>query len=251
MKPILMVLLLALSACRSLPEPAEPQISVPIEESPEPVVDEVKLPHIGSAKYKIIEQLQAEWVYFGQQTVVIDGDQESIPQVGIWEDDDRWHGERINQYWRAVGMPRLSGFDCREPWSAAFISWIMQQSHIPKGHFLPSAAHRTYLNQMLANKLDPATPWIPHHISEYQPEIGDLICATRSKTTPPAGVLPDTLKLALHCDIVVSKQSQVLHVIGGNVRNSVSKTILTLSPQGYLQASSQRPWFLIVENRLD
>lgn len=38
---------------------------------------------------------------------------------------------------------------------------------------------------------------------------------------------------------------------GGNVRNSVSKTILTLSPEGYLQVTSPRPWFLIIENRLN
>jgi len=42
-----------------------------------------------------------------------------------------------------------------------------------------------------------------------------------------------------------------LQAIGGNVRNSVSKTILTLSPDGYVQFTRSRPWVLIIENRLD
>jgi hypothetical protein len=45
-------------------------------------------PPLGYWRYKIVEAANAEWVYFGQQTVVIDGDEESIPHVGIWEDDD-------------------------------------------------------------------------------------------------------------------------------------------------------------------
>jgi hypothetical protein len=55
----------------------------------------------------------------------------------------------------------------------------------------------------------------------------------------------------MHCDIVVETNGQTVHTIGGNVRNSVSKTILTLSPDGYVQFTRSRPWVLIVENRLE
>nr|WP_295608797.1 hypothetical protein [uncultured Lamprocystis sp.] len=41
-----------------------------------------------------------------------------------------------------------------------------------------------------------------------------------------------------------------MDVIGGNVRNSVSKTTLELDSQGRLQPVRRRPWFLIMENRL-
>jgi hypothetical protein len=63
--------------------------------------------------------------------------------------------------------------------------------------------------------------------------------------------LPDSLNAKLHCDIVVETKGQTLQAIGGNVRNSVSKTILTLSQKGYLQFTRPRPWFLIIENRLN
>jgi hypothetical protein len=49
---------------------------------------------------------------------------------------------------------------------------------------------------------------------------------------------------------VVRKSGQTLEVIGGNVRNSVSKSTLELDGAGRLRAVPRRPWFLILENRL-
>ncbi len=49
---------------------------------------------------------------------------------------------------------------------------------------------------------------------------------------------------------MVGKQGQTLEVIGGNVRNSVSKSTLELDGEGHLRAMPRRPWFLILQNRL-
>ena len=253
MRHLLIVLILPLAGCGSAPEiPAQPEESPKAQETV-PQADSSQSPPLGYRTYKIVEAANSEWVYFGQQTVVIDGDEESIPHVGIWEDDDQSHSDRINQYWRAVGKYRLSGYDCKEPWSAAFISWIMREAGVPKHLFPPSSAHRFYLNRLLANAHDPFSALIPHTIQQYKPKPGDLICATRSKVGPQEAMkkLPDSLHSRLHCDIVVEADGRTLQAIGGNVRNSVSKTIVTLSSDGYLQYASPRPWFLIIENRLD
>ena len=253
MKPLLIVLFLALAGCGLAPKTPHAQPETP------PQAQETK-PRTGSEsltvdsrKYKIVEAAKEEWVFFGQQKVVIDGDEESIPHVGIWEDDNYSHSDRVNQYWRAVGKYRLSGNDCKEPWSAAFISWVMQEAGVPQYLFPPAIAHRSYLNHFLADANNPDAVFIPHTIQEYKPRSGDLICANRGKGTPTEEIddIPDILNPRLHCDIVVETQGQTLQAIGGNVRNSVSKTILTLSPEGYLQFTSHRPWFLIIENRLD
>ena len=53
-----------------------------------------------------------------------------------------------------------------------------------------------------------------------------------------------------HCDLVVSKVGQTLEVIGGNVRNSVSRSTLELDGEGRLRAVPRRPWFLVLQNRL-
>ena len=129
----------------------------------------------------------------------------------------------------------------------------MRAAGVPKHVFPPSGAHRSYLDRFLAKAHHPNAAWKPHTLQEYRPRPGDLICAYRGKFRLGEAIreLPSTLNARLHCDIVVGSKGQTLQAIGGNVRNSVSKSILTLSPDGYLQPSSRRPWFLIVENRLD
>jgi len=253
MKPLLIVLFLALAGCGSVPEkPAQPE-EQPKTQKPQPPAVRSKLLPVHSRKYMIVKIANNEWLYFGQQKVVIGEDEESIPHVGIWEDDDYSHSNRINQYWRAVGVSRLSGKDCKEPWSAAFISWIMQEAGVPEYLFTPGSAHHSYLNHLLANAHNPDAALIPHTIQEYKPKPGDLICANRSRSTPIKVIeeLPDSLNAKLHCDIVVETKGQTLQAIGGNVRNSVSKTFMNLSPKGYLQITRSRPWFLIIENRLN
>ena len=247
------VLLLALAACGSAPRLPEPPAEPARAEEAPPAADNSESLPVGSSKYRIVEAAKAEWDYFGRQEVVYEGDEESIPRVGIWEDEHDSHSERINHYWRAVGKNRLSGKDCTQPWSAAFISWIMQAAGVPKPLFPPSGAHRSYLDRFLASAHRPYAAWKPHTLQEYRPRPGDLICAHRGTSRPGEATreLPTTLNARLHCDIVVGIKGQTLQAIGGNVRNSVSKSILTLSPDGYLQPTSRRPWFLIVENRLD
>jgi hypothetical protein len=83
---------------------------------------------------------------------------------------------------------------------------------------------------------------------------GDLVCATREHFgAPMIRGASDAMFLEnnkLHCDIVVARDPRTVEVIGGNVRNSVSKTVLPLDAKGYLQPMKRRPWFLVVENRL-
>lgn len=247
-------LLLLLTACSSSPKKSEDRPAP--TKTPEPQVRQENWESLppDSLRRKIIETAREEWIFFGQQKVVIEGNEESIPHVGFWEDDDYAHSDRINEYWRSVGKSRLTGRDCKEPWSAAFISWVMQNAGVPRYLFPPATAHKSYLSRFLNQaQQDPSAPLLPHTIQTYQPKPGDLICANRGRTAPTEVIeeIPDTLLPKLHCDIVAEINGQTLQAIGGNVRNSVSKTILTLDPKGYLQHTPHRPWFLIIENRLD
>jgi hypothetical protein len=197
---------------------------------------------------------EREWVYFGQQTVVYTGNEEQILHVGLWEDEDYARSDRISQYWRAVGKPHLSGFHCREPWSAAFMSWVMQQAGIPEPEFSPASAHWVYLARIIAAADFPGRYFVPRRIREYSPQPGDLICA--GKEVPTASALSGQLAArdlsgnSLHCDLVVKRDGSALEAIGGNVRNSVSKSFLQLDAEGHLQPHPRRLWFIVLENRL-
>lgn len=205
-------------------------------------------------KSTILSLARREWEFFGKQTILFDGEEESIPHVGKWEDDEEAYSVRVNWYWRAVGKPRLDGNDCHQPWSAAFVSWIMSEAGVPEYQFPVADAHRDYLIRIMNGAGDPGAAFVPHAVNEYQPQPGDIICATRGRPNEsldglnPRLILLDHTKL--HCDIVVQRQGDTIDAIGGNVRNSVSRTTMKLDKNGYVQPTRRRPWFVVLENRL-
>lgn len=206
-----------------------------------------------SKKALIVALARHEWIYFGRQKIRYDDGVETISPVGSWEDDDP-QSERVQRYWRSVGKPDLTGKDCREPWSAAFISWVMQAAGVPAEQFLPSIAHWMYLADTVRNGSSPDRYFVARTLDSYAPQPGDLICATRADTRLPASdtlPTPDRLRNAkLHCNLVVDVDDRELLAIGGNVRNSVSQVALPLDAQGHLESSPQHAWFLIVQNRV-
>jgi hypothetical protein len=205
-------------------------------------------------KHAIVTRAQREWEFFGRQTVLLQGSEESIPHVGAWEDDGDRYSSRVNAYWRTVKEPQLTGMDCSQPWSAAFISWVMQAAGVPAAQFPPASAHSTYLAAIVENAEAPRRWFVPRRLSDYSPQPGDLICASRGKSRPRIvnGYVSARALAGMkgHCDLVVGGGAKKLEVIGGNVRNSVSKTTLELDGKGRLQPSAKRPWFIVIENRL-
>jgi len=207
-----------------------------------------------SVKRAIIAGAAGEWEYFGRQTVVYRGSEESIPHVGYWEDDDTKHSQRVNIYWSAVGQPTLDGMDCTKPWSAAFISWVMLRAGVPPSQFRPAIAHWVYLSQAIDDAVLPGRWFVPRRVSDYSPQPGDLICSSRGPRRPgmiggytSPGMLQST---NTHCDLVIANDGRRLEAIGGNVRNSVSKISVELDAQGRLRDVPRRPWFMILQNRL-
>lgn len=194
----------------------------------------------------ILRLADREWSAFGGQMVFWEGDHQRIEPVGVWEDERKGSG-LVAKYWRAVGLD-FAGIDCTRPWSAAFISWVMAEAGVPADAFPPSALHADYLRAIVDAAAKPDARWLPHDITEYAPKPGDLICATRAGTKIAHfdDIPEDAL---LHCDIVVGLEQGQLASIGGNVRNSVSKSLRPVDSAGHLTADSDRRWFLVVENR--
>ncbi|WP_197716679.1 DUF2272 domain-containing protein [Methylocaldum marinum] len=236
---------LTLSACGLLPGKPAHRAGAPT-----PSAGVFELPPI---KDRILALALSEWLYFGRQSVVHDGDRESIPLVGFWEDESPY-AQRINQYWRTVDRPERTGRNCEQPWSAAFVSWVMATAGVPKDRFPPAEAHWIYLSHIIRTADTPGASFVPRSIRDYTPRPGDLICASRgSSTNPTPAELPplDIIENSkLHCDIVVARRGRALEAIGGNVRNSVSKNILKLDRNRHLQPIPRRPWILVIENRL-
>ncbi|WP_162435075.1 DUF2272 domain-containing protein [Pseudoxanthomonas koreensis] len=141
--------------------------------------------------------------------------------------------------------------DCRafivdNPWSAAFISWVMARS--PLYGFGGSPRHIDYIARAWR---DPqGSPYLYADPFSSRPAPGDLLCFLRSSDE---GLGAEGLRQALggggrmptqsHCEIVVAASFNgdgKLYLVGGNVLNSVVMRKLPLDRDGRLLASALR-----------
>ena len=228
---------------------------------------------------RVVDAAVAEWHAWGDLAVTgwaltLDGDR--IPDPNNYE--------RVLSYWEVVPggdavvrqhralhdslMEALadSGMPPAAPvislwaypfWSAAFISFVMDQAGLSEAEFPSSASHATYVDSLLARySVDPqGAPFYPHTIDEYAPVPGDLICADRSRS--PITDWTDRLSEAgqfrpMHCDVVVALKPGELQAVGGNVKDAVTMRRLPTDAQGRLSQApyGEAPFFVMFENRL-
>ena len=176
--------------------------------------------------------------------------------------------QTINQYWSVVPatdtkppkgdtclLPQRakpeSAWDTY-PWSAAFISYIMHESGAGN-QFIYSGRHAIYIVDSVRNRDTPNYPFRGYSISEKKPEIGDLICAPREESKNLTySEISQQGDFKSHCDIVVAKNgNNNIEVIGGNVGDTVAKTIVLLDSSGRIKVTDAnfRPWFVIIKNQ--
>lgn len=134
----------------------------------------------------------------------------------------------LSKYWRAAGAP---DYGDSAAWSAAFISWLFKVTGA-KEKFPYASSHSVYIRQAVANRKAGMASGgiIGYRKEEYPPKIGDLICYPRQ-----GGVTFDSnYTYKSHCDLVVDidRRNRKLVTIGGNVSNSVSKTLYDIDEKG-------------------
>jgi hypothetical protein len=158
---------------------------------------------------------------------------------------NRWNGGTIKEnapnmrsvlqdYWvTGTGSARSEpNWWTSVPWSAAFVSWVMKKAGAGKA-FKYSAGHATYIKAAKDNRLaNNDNPFKAYRVSEMPPRVGDLVCKSRSGS----GASYDNIRpgMATHCDIVTAVEAGRLTTIGGNVSNSVSRTLVPIDSRGLI-----------------
>lgn len=206
---------------------------------------------------RIVDTAVQEWAFFGftvvDQTRIVDEEPErrSRPSprrfswldaeesgrvadsiAGYWSAtaDGFWILERQNATWNG---PEGIGARWRDPWSAAFVSWVMCESGLgDTARFHRHIAHHAYIDQAIAARDDPSsnTAFRAYDVGEQAIEPGDLLCSARRSAYRSIADRRAQLGVGVrsHCDIVVEldvPNSRVL-AIGGNVRGAVSLKLL-------------------------
>ena len=246
MRRLILLAFFAAAACTSAPKPAVKSAAglAPLGPCPVSSWKAEAPPPTASAKTSMVLLAIGEWARFGKQIITYSADAAPrTEQLGVKE---REAPQRIQDYWASVGHPERSGLD-DVPWSAAFISWDIQGAGVSRDLFCPDQQHTIYVERMVLRERQPGAAFVPRRSSERQPQVGDLICASRNGS----GTTLDNLNRgAGHCDLVVEVRPGAVAAIGGNVDDSVSRSVFPLDGNGFLSPISGRPVFTVIENTL-
>jgi len=142
----------------------------------------------------------------------------------------------LTKYW-AAAKSSIKSFPCEggdnSPWSAAFISFIMQKSGV---EFPFSTSHNVYITK---SRDDKNYPWKAYDIADQNAtvSVGDLVCYGRAADID---ISFNDIKSGskTHCDCVKDITALKAYSYGGNVSNTVKQTEITLTEAGLLDPSS-------------
>jgi flagellum-specific peptidoglycan hydrolase FlgJ len=143
----------------------------------------------------------------------------------------------LQDYWKTgtgasfsedqLGNP---AFQNANPWSAAFISWLMKTAGAASA-FKYNGYHAAYTRAAIDNRLaNNSNPFKGYRISEVAPRVGDLVCRSRAGS----GATYDNVRppMKTHCDIVTEVRPRSIVTVGGNVSDSVAQKTLRADPDG-------------------
>jgi len=158
--------------------------------------------------------------------------------AGYWAATPRgtWMIDRQNGRWN--GSDGIAA-RWRDPWSAAFVSWVMCEGGLGSGdQFQRSIAHHVYVDQAIRARDADSSPaaFTAYDVGASEVEPGDLLCSSRRRSYTSIAQRRRHLGVGarMHCDIVVKVEpgrDRIL-AIGGNVRGTVSLKLLPAVSRG-------------------
>lgn len=219
---------------------------------------------LANARSRIVNTATQEWAYFGFSVLDLVPTRESNPDfvrqpwrrtliapdealrvatsiAGYWSStpNSSWILERQNQSWDSRGP----GSRWRNPWSAAFISWVMCESGLGQPDvFRRAIAHHSYIDQAIdaTDSNDPTAAYKAYNAGEREILPGDMLCrgSRPAYRTIEARRQQMGMGARSHCDIVVKldPDNDRIMMIGGNVRSWVRLKLLPaeINEQGHL-----------------
>lgn len=182
-----------------------------------------------------------KWQRYNAVKVAKDEYKKWNPSSGKIKEHDPRTVDDLEKYWKTVGRSYKSMK--YEPWSAAFISYVMKQGGLGD-NFKYSAMHSTYITDSIENKKENKGMVKGYKPEEVELKEGYLVCYPRV-----SGISYNSKgSYAAHCDIVteINRTKREAVTIGGNVSNSVSKTIVPITRDGKINMDKSRLNYIAV-----
>ena len=210
---------------------------------------------VGETRRRIVDIAVQEWGFFGFYVIDQTGPSTRTRSRGArrwwWRPANAAEGVRIAPtiagYWAATPrgswmIDRQNGrwngpggltSRWRDPWSAAFISWVMCEGGLGSpDRFQRAIAHHFYVDQAIRARDASSSPaaFVAHDIGEAAVEPGDLLCSSRRSSYTSIAQRRRNLGVGarMHCDVVVGLEPDRGRIltIGGNVRGTVGLKLM-------------------------
>ena len=238
---------------------------------------------VAETRRRIVDVAVQEWGFFGFPIV----DYTTLEDEGSFGiGPARWRGRfpalpqeeaarvaaSVAGYWAATPSgPQMIARQNREwsepwgingrwadPWSAAFVSWVMCESGLGEtSQFQRAIAHWTYIDQAIRARDGGASAagFVAYDVGEQPIVPGDLLCSSRRPAYRSIADRRRQLGIGAraHCDIIVKvdEPGKRIFAIGGNVRRSVSLKLFptvrapgkNLRPANISDLDDERPLF--------
>ena len=165
----------------------------------------------------------------------------------IHEADDPLRTQ-IKAYWAAAG---LDPQPVSEAWSAAFVSWCVEQAGATAAEFKFSSAHSKFVHKAIADAaagigvfhgIDPATA---------KPGVGDIIQNNRGGRTYDFAHAKANKNYKSHSAIVIETGTDRLGryalTVGGNESDSIRRVRVALKPDGTIKLRTDDPYIAVVK----
>jgi hypothetical protein len=161
----------------------------------------------------------------------------------------------VGEMWKAIGNNSLDGTDRDVPWSAAAISFMVQNAGNAYKGFRFAPAHSKFIHHAIRARIngDISVPFWGFRLHEQRPQIGDIVARDNPGIGPVVNfdVAKSLDSYRSHTDIVVHIDSakQRLLAIGGNLSDSVGIAFYDLAPGDFLADTNNT--FALLRNRTD
>ena len=171
-------------------------------------------------------------------------------QFHMMDEADTELCKQIKKYWTGIS-PGFSSC-VTVPWSAVFVSWCVKQAGATASEFKFAAAHSVFVNEAIKNALNGTGVFHGLDISAHPPNVGDIIQNNRGGTTHDYAFARTHKNYTSHSAIVIEigqdSVGRYALTIGGNEGNSIRRTIVRLTPQGFVKQRPSNPFICVIKN---
>jgi hypothetical protein len=157
--------------------------------------------------------------------------------------------KQIEKYWTEIGIGFTSCVSV--PWSAAFVSWCVKKAGATATEFKFADGHSKFVYKAIQNALNGTGVFHGLDISVHPPSVGDIIHNNRNGATLDFAYARTHKDYASHSAIVVETgqdtDGRYALTIGGNEGNSVRRTVVRLTQQGFIKQRTNNPFISVIK----